>query len=385
MLAVMYGAGNIGRGFIGQLFCESGYETVFIDINDEVVSLLNREGQYPIRIVSNEGCREIVVGNLKAINGMKSEDVAEAIAESDIMCTAVGVNVLPRIVPNIAKGIFKRYERGKQPLDIIICENLIGADRYLRELVKAELGAPYHSYLENCIGFVEASVGRMVPIMTGEMKGDNPLRVWVEPFCTLPVDRDAFKSDIPDIRNMVPSSPFEYHIQSKLYLHNMGHSLAAYLGYLKGMNFIWEAMDNDEIRSKCRQAMTASAKALSIEHSVDFKQVENYAEDLISRFGNRYLGDTVARVGKDTRRKLAGNDRLAGAALLCKKHAIDNTPILEGIAAALHFDSDDDGTRELLREIRQKGVEAVLTGLCGFEKNSDEYEKIIRLYDHFKL
>ena len=104
MLAVMYGAGNIGRGFIGQLFCESGYETVFIDINDEVVSLLNREGQYPIRIVSNEGCREIVVGNLKAINGMKSEDVAEAIAESDIMCTAVGVNVLPRIVPNIARG-----------------------------------------------------------------------------------------------------------------------------------------------------------------------------------------------------------------------------------------------------------------------------------------
>ena len=248
-------------------------------------------------------------------------------------------------------------------------------------MVKTELSVSYHTYLENCIGFVEASVGRMVPVMTEEMKEDNPLRIWVEPFCTLPVDKDAFKGGIPNIRNMVPSSPFEYYIQSKLYLHNMGHSLAAYLGYLKGMNYIWEAIENREIRSKCQKAMAASAQALSIEHSVDLKLVEDYVEDLLSRFGNRYLGDTVARVGKDTKRKLSNNDRLIGAALLCKKHSIDNTPILEGIAAALHFDSDDDGTREVSWQIRQNGVGTVLTELCGLEKETVEYGKILRLYD----
>jgi mannitol-1-phosphate 5-dehydrogenase len=47
--AVMYGAGNIGRGFIGQLFSESGYHVVFIDIADSVVDRLNKDGCYPVK------------------------------------------------------------------------------------------------------------------------------------------------------------------------------------------------------------------------------------------------------------------------------------------------------------------------------------------------
>ena len=57
--AVMYGAGNIGRGFIGQLFSESGYEVAFIDVNREIIDQLNRDGQYPVGVLSGTGCREI--------------------------------------------------------------------------------------------------------------------------------------------------------------------------------------------------------------------------------------------------------------------------------------------------------------------------------------
>ena len=53
--AVMYGAGSIGRGFIGQLFSESGYETIFIDVNEELIRNLNERGQYSIRFVKNSG------------------------------------------------------------------------------------------------------------------------------------------------------------------------------------------------------------------------------------------------------------------------------------------------------------------------------------------
>lgn len=44
MKAIMYGAGSIGRGFIGALFSDLGYEVVFIDVNDWLVDTMNTEG-----------------------------------------------------------------------------------------------------------------------------------------------------------------------------------------------------------------------------------------------------------------------------------------------------------------------------------------------------
>jgi mannitol-1-phosphate 5-dehydrogenase len=383
MKAVMYGAGNIGRGFIGMLFSQSGYETVFIDINKETIELLNEKHEYPVKVVSNDNQNEIIVKNVRAVNGNNIETVADEIASCDIMCSAVGVNILPYIAENLAEGI-RRRSKSNSELNIIICENLINADEYLKSLVKEQLEEQYYEYLENNVGFIEASVGRMVPVMTEETKEGNPLKVWVEPFCTLPVDKEAFKGGIPSIKNMEPSSPFEYHIQSKLFLHNMGHSLTAYLGSPKGYEFIWQAIEDAKIREICQKAMEASALALSKEHNKPYEQVKAYAYDLISRFGNRYLGDTTARVGKDTKRKLLANDRLAGATMLCKKHGIDNSNILYGIVAGLLFKSDDSGTKEVQLLLEQKGIGAVLEEICGFEKGTSEYDNTIKLYNAMK-
>jgi len=126
--AVMYGAGNIGRGFIGALLSQSGYEVAFIDIDQALVDGLNREKGYPVRIVSNEGERDQWIDNVRGINGRDTEAAAEAIAHADVMATAVGVHVLPRIAPILASGIQKRWALKTQvPLNILICENLLDA------------------------------------------------------------------------------------------------------------------------------------------------------------------------------------------------------------------------------------------------------------------
>ena len=39
--AVIIGAGNIGRGFIGQIMYEAGYEICYIDVVETVVNALN--------------------------------------------------------------------------------------------------------------------------------------------------------------------------------------------------------------------------------------------------------------------------------------------------------------------------------------------------------
>ena len=325
MRAVVYGGGNIGRGFLGQLLFESGYETVFIDINNELIDKLNAEHSYPSKIVCNEYQHEITIQNVRAEH---SNNAASAIATADIMFTSAGVNVLPHIAQNIAEGIRRRQGRG---LDIIICENLLHADKHLRELLSKHIEIPDN------IGFVESSVGRMVPVMNDDMYEGNILRVWVEPFCTLPVDQEAFKNEIPNINNMLPSAPFAYHIQSKLYLHNTGHAVAAYLGLKHGYTYIWEAMEDTEIYQTVEGAVRSSAEALSREHHKPIDEVMNYAYDLINRFQNRYLGDTCERVGRDARRKLAVDDRFLGAVALCNKHRLPTECIKQGIMEALDY------------------------------------------------
>ena len=372
MKAVQYGAGNIGRGFMGQLFFQSGYEVVFVEVNKDVVNKLNEDRSYPIEIMSEYNPGEIIVKNVRAVDGTDIDRVSDEIADADLMATAVGVNILPRIVKPIAAGLKKRWERNNlKPLNIIICENLLNADQYLAELLKGELSEGERKLFDSTIGLVEASIGRMVPVMTPEMQKGNILRVCVEEYCELPVDRNAFRGEIPNIVNMVPFSPFEFYIQRKLFIHNMGHALTAYLGYLRGYQYVWEANRNPYIKLLSSRAMQESAIALSLEHNVSLHKVLEHVEDLLFRFGNRYLGDTVERVGKDPIRKLSPNDRLVGAAKLCLKHKIDPVYISLGIAAAFYFNISGDQYAEKLQGIiARDGIGAALREVCGLTEES---------------
>ncbi|MBC7961184.1 MAG: hypothetical protein H7X94_15095, partial [Vallitaleaceae bacterium] len=202
--------------------------------------------------------------------------------------------------------------------------------------------------------------------MTPEMQEGNILRICVEEYGILPVDKDAFKGEIPMIKNLLPYSPFDFYIQRKLFIHNMGHALAAYLGKLKGYTYIWEAINDPFIKLAVTSAMKDCATAMAIEHHVELKMLLEHVEDLIYRFGNRQLGDTINRVGNDTKRKLSEKDRLAGAAMLCQKQSVNTSGICLGIAAAMHFDMDSNsgliGVRELIEE---KGYVSVLREVCG--------------------
>lgn len=59
MKAVMYGGGNIGRGFIGALLSQSGYEVTFIDVAEPMVKALQEKHTYPVRYVSTEGYEDV--------------------------------------------------------------------------------------------------------------------------------------------------------------------------------------------------------------------------------------------------------------------------------------------------------------------------------------
>lgn len=376
--AVMYGAGNIGRGFIGKAFSESGYEVCFVDVAEDVVEKLNEDKSYPVRIVSNDTDSIAIVKNARAINGKYIDSVAMEITGADIMATAVGVNALPHIIKPLCQGLRKRFEEGGKALNIIICENLIDADKFMRKMIEQELGPSYKAALDEKLGLVEASIGRMVPVMTDEMKEGNMLTVWVEPYDELPVDKAAFKGDIPEIKGLVPFSPFGFYIKRKLYIHNMSHAMCAYLGWRKGYSYIYECINDNNIKSQTCAAMTQAAKALHNEYGVPLEELCAHIEELSARFGNVALSDTVDRVGRDPLRKLRNNDRLIGAALYCMSQGYSPSDLTDGIIAALHYDNpEDEAASRMQHMIREQGVKAFLTTHCGLDEDSPLLKKVL--------
>ena len=357
MKAVMYGAGNIGRGFIGQVFAQSGYELTFIDVAEPVVAALNRDGRYPVRLLSESGCRDVWIEGVKAVNGNNAEDAARAIAEADIMATAVGVRVLPFIAPVIAAGLEKRFSGGKcRPLNIIICENLIDADAVLGRLVKENLGGKALELFDENVGLVKASIGRMVPLQTVEMQDGNPLRVCVEPYSLLPVDGAAFKGAPPPLEGMRAFANFDFYIQRKLFIHNMGHGICAYLGMIGGDTFIYESAGRGGALFIAQSAMMESALALSAKYGEPLAELYGHIQDLLGRFSNKALADTCARVGADITRKLGKKDRFAGALLCCAEEGVPAPFVSAGAAAALYCYLKEKG----LPQDRESALSALL-------------------------
>jgi len=376
MKAVMYGGGNIGRGFIGMLFSNSGYKVTFVDVAEAVVQELQEKGEYPLRYVTNQGYQDLLVKPVTAVNGNDTDSAAEAIAECDIMAIAVGVRILKHIIPNLVAGIRRRWAKKKGPLNIIICENLMDANKVLEAMLKEQFTKEEGQIFDEQVGLVEASIGRMVPVQTEEMKDGEPLRVCVEQYGFLPVDQSAFKGEVPEIKNMIPFEPFDFFIKRKLYIHNMGHAACAYLGDILGLDYIYQAIDQDEIYIIVRNAMEESAAALSAKYHVPLEDIMKHISDLLYRFTNAALKDTCKRVGGDPGRKLSPQDRLIGSAGLALCQDIVPVYIAIGAAAAVRRYIEETEGAEQNIEYAQN----VLIEVSGLEKGEKLMELILSMY-----
>ena len=368
--AVMYGAGSIGRGFIGALFSEIGYEVVFIDVNDDVINLINSKKSYP-QIIMNEKQPVHWIKNIRAVDGKDPEAVSDEIATADIMATALGAAVLEKVAPVIAKGLLKRWNKDtSSTLDILICENLMDADVLLRKYLLKSIPEEKHSLFEQNTGIVETSIGRMVPPADPELIPDDehPLAVRVEPYDFLPVDKAAFKGKIPEHSKIIPYEPFHYYLERKLYIHNMAHVTTAFLGQLLGKTYIHEAANDIYIQHIVRGCMTESAMMLSEKYNVPFSKLNAHINDLMHRFKNAYLRDTVARVARDPMRKLQPSDRLVGAARSCEEINITPVYLSFAIALALSFMKNEDSI-ELMENV------------CKIKKNEPLAERISYFYN----
>lgn len=363
MLAVHYGGGNIGRGFIGLMLADAGYRVVFVDVNAEMVELLNRYGKYEVELADGTNNRMIVDG-VSAIDASDMEKVTQTVAQADLLTTAVGVTALPHIASGIAQGLLRRMEGGRAGvLPIIACENAIGASSQLKALVERQLPSELRDREMHLATFPDAAVDRIVPIQHHK---DDPLKVVVEPFCEWVVDRSAWPSRQPEIDGVHYVDRLQPYIERKLFTVNTGHSVAAYVGYLRGCNTIQQAMDDAAVLEEVEGALSETGALLCRLFGFDKAEHDNYIETILERFRNPYLTDEVVRVGRSPLRKLSANDRLIRPALAALSQGSDVTHLARAAAAAMLFDYAEDPEAVKLQQLqRQHGLSGAIAQVTG--------------------
>ena len=379
---IQIGAGNIGRACIGRLFHQAGYEIYFSDVNLELISMIHEKKEYNVRMVGKDFDETIKIDNVDKIPE-DSEEIKRLSNEIEIITTAVGVNILPKIAPFIVNIINARYEsQNNNPLNIMACENTTGASSKLKESVYESLDGNIREWIENekKIVFPNVAIDCIVPTIVNE----NPLTVTCENFADLIIDRAVFIGDLPHIEGLSLKENLNAYIERKLFTLNTGHAITAYLGAENNKETVFEAINDNEIKNIVYGAMEESGEVLIRRHGFGRFEHETYIQKILSRFFNPYLKDSVFRVGREPMRKLSYNDRLIKPILGTLEYDLKHENLLKGVASAFKFYTPEDAESVELKKIleSEKLEDAILkiTGLnINNEKEKELYDEIFNL------
>ena len=380
MKLVLFGAGKIGRSFIGQLFSRSRYEVVFIDKDRQLVDALNRKRSYKVFIL-DKNPETILVENVRGVYADDYPVLTEEIASADILAVSIGKAGLPHIVPVLSEGLLLREKQYPgRALDIILAENMRNADTFFYRALSELLPDGYP--LRERIGLVETSIGKMVPLIT-KQDSDDILSVSAEAYNTLILDKQAFKNPIPCVAGLSAKDSMKAWVDRKLFIHNFGHAAAAYFGYQyhPEKNYLWEVLEDGTVRSMVKAAMTQSAEVLYHLYPDVFtrSELDEHIDDLLSRFANIGLADTVFRVGCDLYRKLSPDDRIVIPLLSAYHNGFPCNRLIQVLSAALQFKATDpDGKMfhadiDFHRELEEKGKKEILQRVCGFTDAENDF------------
>lgn len=374
-----FGAGNIGRGFIGELLNKSGYHVTFVDINEAVVNDLKNRDTYTIKVLDNE-VSEVVMTNFDALNiASEKEELTNRICEVNLITTSIGPNVLPIIAKDIATGLVEKVKRNDTKLlDIVACENMIEGTNFLKGEIFKHLSESEITFVEKYVGFPNSAVDRIVPAQ----KHDDVLLVEVEKFCEWVVEEDKLKvaenKNISGVHYVTDLNPF---IERKLFTVNTGHAALSYVANYKGLKLVSEGAFDSEVREHFIKVLEETSNLLVKKWNFDIEEMTKYREKTIKRFENKLIVDDVARICRTPIRKLGHNERFVKPIRECYDLNIPYENLAKTCAYILTFKAEDDEQAVKLQTLlTEKSVAEVLNEVSNID-NETIVEKIKLAYE----
>jgi mannitol-1-phosphate 5-dehydrogenase len=361
-VAVHFGAGNIGRGFVGLILHRAGYQVVFADVVDELIDALNGTPSYLVKEVGLDSSEERVDG-YRAINSRQDEPaIVDEIASADIVTTAVGPTVLKFVAPLIAQGLRQRPD-GAPRLAVMACENAINATDALAGHIRSAVPDAEWPALAAKAVFANTAVDRIVPAQSSEAGLD----VTVETYFEWAVERPPFGGQEPSIPDATWVDDLAPYIERKLFTVNTGHATTAYHGFARGIRKLSDALADDVVRAAVEGVLGETRRLLVAKHEFSDEAQQAYVDKILQRFANPFLPDTVDRVGRQPLRKLSRTERLIGPAAELAERGVRPEHLLATVEAATRFDVPDDPEsvelQKLLRTLPAAEATERITGL----------------------
>ncbi len=375
--AVHFGAGSIGRGFIGDLLHDTGYEIILVDIDKNIVEQINKTNSYDLYIIE-ENYKKKTINNVKAVLLTDTERIAGEIAEAELVTVSVWVDNLPGVAIPLLEGLKKRFEKKSDRLNVLTCENAIHNGSILKNEVLKLDAAFTGDMLDKTAAFPDTAVDRMV--LASERNGVRSVDIGLEHELVIEKNKLADPEAEP-VKGAVYTENMDKYIERKLFIINGGHAWAGYMGHICGFTTMQEVFEDKDFTSSVREVMQETASLIAQKYNFGIEELNNYIDFVINRFKTPGITDYISRVSRNPVRKLKAGERLTGPCVQCEERGLKNDRLTEGIAAAFLYDiPEDQQSAELQAHIKEHGIGESISFYTGIPAGSGLHKKISENY-----
>jgi mannitol-1-phosphate 5-dehydrogenase len=366
---VGFGFGAIQGGlFLYEAFCSGNFRRLVVaEVLDDVVRAVRRAGgRFAVNIAHADRVEVAEVGPVAIEDPAVEADRArliEAVAAADELATAVpsvqayvspGPGSIHRI---LAEGLRRKAVAHGPRAVVYAAENHSHAAEILEEAVLGEVPPAERAAVRSRVRFLNTVIAKMSGVVTepetiaarnlAPICPQIPRAFLVEAFNRILISKICFEdspTDPPYRRGITVFEekpdllPFE---EAKFYSLNAIHALAAYVGMVRGVRRIAELRDIPDVLAFLRAAFIQESGETMIRRYGGIHPLftpegyRAYAEDFLARMTSPWLGDTVARVGRDVERKLGWDDRLVATIRAARQEGVAARRYAFGVAAAL--------------------------------------------------
>lgn len=360
MKAVHFGAGNIGRGFIGEVLNKNQFSITYLDTNAELIEQLNHDQGYEIQYLADDIPKKWI-DRVKAINSLTQMDQAiEALAEADLITTSVGANNLNKIATVLKAGLLANVTKRKN-INVLANENMINASSTLKKAVYQISNQAEQAILDQKVYFVDTAIDRQS--LSKNQAGK--MIVVVEPYYEWVISKTQLAPDTPfELKTATFVDELTPFIERKLFIVNASHAAFAYVGALFGYQTVQAAIQNPNIYHLVQAFLNENSRYFVQQYHQSAKELSLFIKQTLTRHSNPRLADPITRVGRSPIRKLSKTDRLVSPVLKLAALGLENEVGKKIIACAyLYRDEKDEEALNLQKQIQQSGYEETIQAI----------------------